>query len=274
MYSPTDTDDLTGIPVNILPLLKQAPPRLSHTLRRVFNGERVRSNTSKLQYPTWGVYPEIEAKPWHISPQYLCNNNDNNSNKTKMTDETLSRYPYVPILENAYHEILSELIQIRQEQERKSFDLIESSNYGGQWSAFYFYNQGRKNEENCMKCPFTTRVIENLPDVMADSAIGYVYFSVVAPGTHITPHCGPINTKLRCHLSLIVPRDADKCQMRVGDTAFPWKAGQCIVFDDSFEHEVWNKSDQERVVLLVDVWHPDLTAEEHQAFNILFSDEN
>lgn len=76
------------------------------------------------------------------------------------------------------------------------------------------------------------------------------------PGTHIEPHCAPNNLRIRCHLGLIIP---EGCEIRVGNEVRTWQEGKCLVLDDSFEHEVWNRSGQTRVILLIDFWHPDLT---------------
>ena len=86
-----------------------------------------------------------------------------------------------------------------------------------------------------------------------------MYFSCLEPGTRVAPHSGPTNVRLRCHLALEVPPD---CGMRVGGVERPWEPGRCVVFDDSFEHEVWNDSRRRRVVLVLDLWHPDLTTDE------------
>ena len=80
------------------------------------------------------------------------------------------------------------------------------------------------------------------------------------PGVHVWPHCGPTNCRLRAHLGLVVPTVGPL--IRVGDDVRTWKEGEFIVFDDSFEHEVWHNGSSLRLVLIVDMWHPDLTAEE------------
>ncbi|MBP5975410.1 aspartyl/asparaginyl beta-hydroxylase domain-containing protein [Brasilonema sp. CT11] len=74
-------------------------------------------------------------------------------------------------------------------------------------------------------------------------------FSCLAPGTHIAPHKGYINTVLRCYLGLIVP---DDCEIRVEHETKTWEEGKCLVFDDTFEHEVWNRSNTSRIILLID----------------------
>jgi len=81
-------------------------------------------------------------------------------------------------------------------------------------------------------------------------------FSVVTSESHIKAHCGPWNLRLTIHLGLAIPEHAF---LRVGGEIRRWRVGRCLVFDDSFEHEVWNRTAHARVVLIVDVWHPDLT---------------
>jgi Aspartyl/asparaginyl beta-hydroxylase and related dioxygenases len=85
---------------------------------------------------------------------------------------------------------------------------------------------------------------------------------VLHPGTHILPHRGVTNTRLVAHLPLIVPRD---CALNVGGEIHAWPEGRCVIFDDTFEHEAWNRSDQTRVVLIMDCWNPDLSAAERAA---------
>ena len=86
-------------------------------------------------------------------------------------------------------------------------------------------------------------------------------FSLLAPGARIPPHTGVANTRLVCHLPLIVPPN---CGFRVGATTLEWKVGEAFVFDDTIEHEAWNESDQLRVVLILDVWAPALGVAERQ----------
>ena len=89
--------------------------------------------------------------------------------------------------------------------------------------------------------------------------------SIVGAGTALKPHCGPTNHRLRLHLPLLVP-EGDTA-MRVGGEARPWVEGVVSVLDDSFEHEVWNRGERARVLLLVDVWHPELTEEARRTRN-------
>ena len=128
------------------------------------------------------------------------------------------------------------------------------------WDVLMLYERGRKNIENCALCPEITRIIENHATVR--SLAGLMYVSKTNPGTHIKPHVGPTNMRLRCHLGIKVP-DGD-VGLRVADQRLRWQEGKCIVFDDHLEHESWNFTGEPRIVLIIDLWHPDLTPPEIQ----------
>lgn len=134
---------------------------------------------------------------------------------------------------------------------------IEKIHRTGNWTIFPLYELGRRNDENCAKCPVTTSIVER--HGATGSISSAVYFSILAPRTHIAAHTGSTNMRLRCHLGIEVP---EGCRLRVGDETLTWQEGECLIFDDSFKHEVWNDSDERRVVLVVDLWHPELTREE------------
>merc|ERR1712151_91271 len=115
-----------------------------------------------------------------------------------------------------------------------------------------------------MGCPVTANLLDAVPGArqLAEhpSGCGNAIFSMLEPGTCLRAHCGPTNTRLTCHLGLKVPHG---CGIRVGSESRQWREGECLVFDDSWEHEVWNRSSDPRVVLLVNFWHPDLPAAWH-----------
>eukprot|EP00587_Corethron_hystrix_P007462 CAMPEP_0113297864 /NCGR_PEP_ID=MMETSP0010_2-20120614/548_1 /TAXON_ID=216773 ORGANISM="Corethron hystrix, Strain 308" /NCGR_SAMPLE_ID=MMETSP0010_2 /ASSEMBLY_ACC=CAM_ASM_000155 /LENGTH=249 /DNA_ID=CAMNT_0000150823 /DNA_START=288 /DNA_END=1037 /DNA_ORIENTATION=- /assembly_acc=CAM_ASM_000155 len=96
---------------------------------------------------------------------------------------------------------------------------------------------------------------------------GYAFFSTLGGDSSIKPHCGPMNLRLRIHLPLLVPRNSEgnlnaSCGIRVGGQVREWEEGKAIVLDDAYEHEVWNKTSGERVILLFDIWHPDVHPDE------------
>jgi aspartyl/asparaginyl beta-hydroxylase (cupin superfamily) len=121
---------------------------------------------------------------------------------------------------------------------------------GDNWKTFVLYGFGRKAERNCRRCPQTKRVLEEIPGLQN------AWFSILAPGYHIPPHHGVSKGLLRCHLALMVPQQRDRCVIRVDDQVLQWEEGKCMVFDDTYEHEVWNDTDEQRVVLFLDIERP------------------
>ncbi|WP_287127707.1 aspartyl/asparaginyl beta-hydroxylase domain-containing protein [Candidatus Cyanaurora vandensis] len=117
----------------------------------------------------------------------------------------------------------------------------------GTWGVLPFYAFGSRVNANCELCPETTKLVEAIPDMSTAS------FSALEPGTHIRAHVGYSDEVLRCHLGLVVP---EGCVIRVAEEIRPWQEGKCLIFDDTFEHEVWNRSDKTRVVLLIDFKKP------------------
>lgn len=120
----------------------------------------------------------------------------------------------------------------------------------GTWKTFFFHAYGHRAERNCARCPITARVVESIPGMQT------AFFSILAPGARIRPHRGPHAGVLRYHLGLIVPASDERCAIRVDDQILHWREGGSLVFDDTYEHEAWNETDQPRVVLFVDFERP------------------
>ena len=133
------------------------------------------------------------------------------------------------------------------------------------WNAFFFYRDGERNAYNHARCPVTSAALDAAPLIRVAEHSPEAFFSVLKPGAHIPPHTGVVNVRLVTHLPLIVPPD---CGIRVGSETRGWEEGKCVVFDDTFEHEAWNKSGQTRVVLIFDAWNPYLTAAERDGMRI------
>ena len=136
------------------------------------------------------------------------------------------------------------------------------------WTVYLFHHMGVCVEDLRGRCPRTLAVIAALPGVCLDYPWGDSLFSVQGPHSRLPAHCSVDNLRLRCHLALRIPAGAG---MRVGGETRQWQEGRCLLFEDSFEHEVWNPSDQRRLVLIVDLWHPGLTALEIRALTAGFS---
>lgn len=130
------------------------------------------------------------------------------------------------------------------------------------WDAFFFYRHGLRHDPQCARCPRTSALLDSLQLVRIREHAPETLYSVLRPGTHILPHRGVTNTRLVTHLPLLVPAD---CALRVGGETHVWQEGRCVTFDDTFEHEAWNHSGQDRVVLILDSWNPDLREAERLA---------
>jgi aspartyl/asparaginyl beta-hydroxylase (cupin superfamily) len=127
------------------------------------------------------------------------------------------------------------------------------------WSACHLIQGGEEVAANAALCPVTMNALRRLPLCRIEGRTPTVLFSLLRPGAHIPPHHGFLNTRLICHLPLIVPPG---CALRVGNDTRPWREGEVVVFDDTIEHEAWNRSAELRVVLLFDIWRPELTQTE------------
>ncbi|MEQ1519184.1 MAG: aspartyl/asparaginyl beta-hydroxylase domain-containing protein [Usitatibacteraceae bacterium] len=136
------------------------------------------------------------------------------------------------------------------------------------WSAFYLWKNGEVVRENAARCPRTMAALAHVPFTPINSRSPSVLFSLLRPGAHIPAHTGFVNTRLICHLPLIV---SEGCQFRVGNETRPWVEGKAWVFDDTIEHEAWNHSKETRVILLFEIWRPELTMEERRLVSAMFS---
>jgi aspartyl/asparaginyl beta-hydroxylase (cupin superfamily)/Flp pilus assembly protein TadD len=126
-------------------------------------------------------------------------------------------------------------------------------NHSPSWSSYFLWQDGEKVDGNCARCPQTVALLESLPLAQMPGYAPTAMFSVLSPHTHIPPHTGSANTRLIVHLPLVLPPD---CAFRVGNDTRSWEMGKAWVFDDTIDHEAWNKSDATRVILIFDVWNP------------------
>jgi tetratricopeptide (TPR) repeat protein len=128
------------------------------------------------------------------------------------------------------------------------------------WGALFLWDYGRLVPENAKLFPKTIKALQAAPLPAIPGQAPMALFSKLTPGTRIPPHNGLLNTRLICHLPIIVPENCGA--LRVGSEERPWVEGEMLMFDDSMEHEAWNSSDKERVVLLFEIWRPELGDEE------------
>ena len=134
-------------------------------------------------------------------------------------------------------------------------DQWKTLNHNRNWTAIHLLQNGRRIESNAQHCPQVMALLAKLPQPSIVGAGPNAMFSLLAPGAHIPPHTGIANTRLVCHLPLIVPAG---CWFRVASETRNWERGKAWVFDDTVEHEALNPSDQLRVVFICDIWHPAL----------------
>ena len=139
---------------------------------------------------------------------------------------------------------------------------LANANGPAVWNAFFFYRHGMRYEDNLRRCPQTAAALEHAPLCHIDAHSPEVCYSMLTAGSHILPHHGVTNTRLVTHLALVVP---ENCALVVGGEQRGWEEGRCFTFDDTIEHEAWNRSDRTRVVMLMDVWNPYLTDIEREA---------
>jgi len=186
-------------------------------------------------------------------------------------------FPWLDQLEEASADIRAELLQLLEEDAafKPYIDRNERRphiDYSGllenpAWSAFYLWKHGELVAENAARCPRTVKALEGVPFALVKNRSPSVMFSLLKPGAHIPPHTGETNTRLVCHLPLVVPND---CHLRVGNETRPVVEGRAWVFDDTIEHEAWNRSRETRVILLFEVWRPELSADERAQVRAMF----
>ncbi|XP_074755009.1 aspartyl/asparaginyl beta-hydroxylase isoform X7 [Athene noctua] len=184
----------------------------------------------------------------------------------------LKAQPWWTARETGYTELVKSLEKnwklIRDEglavmDKKRSLFLPEDENLRekGDWSQFTLWQQGRKNENACKSVPKTCTLLERFPEATGCRR-GQIKYSIMHPGTHVWPHTGPTNCRLRMHLGLVIPKEG--CRIRCAQENRTWEEGKVLIFDDSFEHEVWQDAENYRLIFIVDVWHPELTAQQRR----------
>ncbi len=134
------------------------------------------------------------------------------------------------------------------------------------WSALFLWRDGVRDDANCARCPETAALLASLPMLDIPDRGPAAFFSLLKPGAHIPPHVGVTNIRSVIHLPLVVP---ENCGIRVGNQAREWRIGEALAFDDTIEHEAWNRSTQPRAVLIIDAWNPALDEDERTLLRAL-----
>lgn len=223
-----------------------APPRFSRAVDILFKRKR-----AYVQQPRYLYYPELP----NVQFYERC------------------AFPWLDAVEAATDAIRDELRAmigpgftpyLQQARERPRNDQGGLAN-NPDWSALFLYRDGVEQPE-AQHCARTLHALADAPLTRIPKRTPSVLFSKLAGGARIPPHTGMLNTRLICHLPLIVP---DGCVFRVGNDERPWVEGKAWVFDDTIEHEAWNLSAHDRYILIFDIWRPELVAEERESISAL-----
>lgn len=135
------------------------------------------------------------------------------------------------------------------------------------WGAMYFWKGGVLVADNAARAPRTVAALAHAPLPVIAERSPFALWSRLEPGTHIAPHHGMLNTRLICHIPLMVP---EGCALRVGNETRGWREGEALIFDDSFEHEAWNRGTGTRVVLIFEIWRPELDPDDRAQLTAIF----
>ncbi len=165
------------------------------------------------------------------------------------------QFPWVAEVEAEWGRVRAELDEVMKFRDQmpsfqdivKEVGLIQKDD---QWKTFFLTGIGMDCEENARRCPETMRILRKIPGIKT------AFFSILSPHKHIPPHRGPYVGVLRMHLGLLVPEPREKVRIRIADRIRNWEEGKCLIFDDTYNHEVWNDTEGYRVVLFVDFARP------------------
>lgn len=181
-----------------------------------------------LQRPVSRYVPGLTSKPWYDTKDY----------------------PFIALIEAGYKDIKSELTFNLQERPQLFTEETENLHIGGEWTELRLKSSGYGFTKYTQYFPKTMQHIQKCGQTFTS-----IKFSAIQPGTHIRTHTGPSNERLRLHLCLIHTGGA---KIRVGTDWHTWTEGKVIMFDDSWEHEVIHTGQETRIVLILDIWHPEL----------------
>ncbi len=165
------------------------------------------------------------------------------------------QFPWADHLEANWQVIRQELDQVMPDAEALPNFQDISPRQGNiadddRWKTFFFCAFGYKSQKNCERCPETIKLLNQIPGLKV------AFFSILAPGKHIPLHRGKHKGIIRYHLGLKVPQPKENCRIQVADQVAYWEEGKSLIFDDTFPHQVWNDTNDYRVVLFLDIERP------------------
>jgi ornithine lipid ester-linked acyl 2-hydroxylase len=173
--------------------------------------------------------------------------------------------PWKALLENNCEVIYNELVLIINADNKNIVPYYNKNlaSVPAAWTIFPIIFWGKKNLENQKKVPVTSAIINQIPGVMSYG------FSILKPNSVIKPHFGDSNVMYRCHLTLKCNGTIDEIGMRVGDEKITWEKGKLFAFCDAYNHEVWNKTNEERWVMIIDILREDFSDKQERICKIV-----
>jgi len=235
---------------------------------RAVHGDDALSRVTRAVDALVGRGPRAQPHPLQI-PSLLCLHD---LEPTPWFDREL--FPFLDEIERETDAIRAELLALLEDEDgvapyidmpaqAPAAPIWRELNRSPRWRGYHFHRHGTPVEAHRARCPRTAAALDRLPLMRIPDHAPEAMFSLLAPHTTIPPHTGVMNGRLTVHLPLIVP---ERCgALRAGEEAREWEEGRCLIFDDSFVHEAWNRSDHLRVVLIFDLWHPALSRVEREA---------
>ena len=219
--------------------------RWSGLLARRLRGEASLMPRDPLQRPTILYLDGFEDRAWHETADH----------------------PVTGALEAAAEVVRAELLAQTRPPEQWA-EYSEAVAEDRKWRATWFYRHGRRSAETAALFPRTAALLDahSGPDGPLASTLGDCFLSRLEAGGRIPAHTGLCNISLVGHLALVVPPG---CGIRVGTESRAWDEGRCLVFDDTFEHECWNRSDADRYVLVFTLWRRGVTAVEREFMRVM-----
>jgi aspartyl/asparaginyl beta-hydroxylase (cupin superfamily) len=164
-------------------------------------------------------------------------------------------YPWVKTLEDNWTVIRDEVVAFLQREDRLEEYFIKTLMFPPRsWKTMGFYFWKYKIHKNCRDCPRTAAILESLPNMTAGA------ISVLEPNSNINPHHGDTDAIFRVHLGLVIPNTLPACGLQVGREVRGWQEGKALIFCDAHIHSSWNRSNQRRLVLIVDIIRPEFVA--------------
>lgn len=203
--------------------------------------------TNPVQGPKWFYVPLLDRTGWFEREEF----------------------EWVEALESRAPDILAEVTQryridedtvpyLTSDSDDQEPDTLVNST---DWGACRFYNGFQRSEDTCRRFPVTATILDGLPLFRVEGNTLEAFYSVLRARAHITPHQSASNVRLTVHLPLVVP---EHCTVTVQGEARQTEFGRCLIFDDTAMHEARNDSDEARIVLIFQIWHPDLREEERE----------